>query len=120
MRRREFITLIGGACAGWPLGARAQQGDRVRRIGMLNPSAADDAIFQARVEAFQQELTLLGWSIGHNVRIDIRWATTNAAEIRKQATELIALVPDVILTAGDSPMNRSGSASTAATDTIPR
>ena len=102
MRRREFITLIGGACAGWPLGARAQQGDRVRRIGMLNPSAADDAIFQARVEAFQQELTLLGWSIGHNVRIDIRWATTNAAEIRKQATELIALAPDVILTAGDS------------------
>ena len=85
-----------------PLAARAQQGERVRRIGVLNPAAADDALFQARVEAFQQELTRLGWSIGHNVRIDIRWATTNAAEIRKQATELIALAPDVILTAGDS------------------
>jgi len=102
VRRREFITLVGGAAAGWPLAARAQQGEHVRRIGVLNPSAADDALFQARIGAFQQALALLGWSIGHNVRIDIRWATTNAAEIRKQATELIALAPDVILTAGDS------------------
>jgi putative ABC transport system substrate-binding protein len=69
----------------------------VRRIGVLNPAAADDAIFQARIGAFQQELALLGWSIGRNVRIDIRWATTNAAEIRRQAAELIALAPDVIL-----------------------
>src|SRR6516165_2793859 len=104
MRRREFITLIGGACAGWPLGARAQQGDRVRRIGMLNPSAADDAIFQARVEAFQQELTLLGGSIGQNVRINTRGATTNAAKFRKRATNLFAFVPDVFLPAGDSPV----------------
>jgi putative tryptophan/tyrosine transport system substrate-binding protein len=101
MQRREFITLLGGAAA-WPLAAHAQQGERVRRIGVLNPAAADDAIFQARIGAFQQELALLGWSIGRNVRIDIRWATTNAAEIRRQAAELIALAPDVILAAGDT------------------
>jgi putative ABC transport system substrate-binding protein len=101
MKRREFITLLGGAAA-WPLAAHAQQGERVRRIGVLNPAAADDAIFQARIGAFQQELALLGWSIGRNVRIDIRWATTNAAEIRRQAAELIALAPDVILAAGDT------------------
>jgi putative ABC transport system substrate-binding protein len=101
MKRREFITLLGGAAA-WPLAARAQQGERVRRIGVLNPAAADDAVFQARLGAFQQELALLGWSIGRNVRIDIRWASTNAAEIRRQAAELVALAPDVILAAGDS------------------
>jgi len=103
MRRREFITLLGGAAA-WPLAAGAQQGERLRRIGVLNPSAADDAVFQARIGAFQQELALLGWNIGRNVRIDIRWATTNAAEIRRQAAELVALAPDVILAAGDSTM----------------
>jgi putative ABC transport system substrate-binding protein len=101
MQRREFVTLLGGAAA-WPLAAHAQQGERVRRIGVLNPAAADDAVFQARIGAFQQELALLGWSIGRNVRIDIRWATTNAAEIRRQAAELIALAPDVILAAGDT------------------
>jgi len=104
MRRREFITLIGGAVVTWPLAAHAQQGERVRRIGVLNPAAADDAVFQARIGAFLQELALLGWSIGRNVRIDIRWATTNAAEIRRQAAELVALAPDVILAAGDSTM----------------
>jgi ABC-type uncharacterized transport system substrate-binding protein len=101
MRRREFIKLLGGAAA-WPLDARAQQGERVRRIGVLNPAAADDAVFQARIGAFQQELALLGWNIGRNVRIDIRWATTDAAEIRRQAAELVALGPDVILAAGDT------------------
>jgi len=101
MRRREFITLVGGAAA-WPLRAHAQQGERVRRIGILNPASADDAVWQTRIGAFQQELALLGWSIGRNVRIDIRWATTDAAEIRKQIAELIALAPDVILAAGDS------------------
>lgn len=101
MRRRGFITLLGGAAV-WPLVASAQQGERVRRIGVLNPAAADDAIFQARIGAFQQELALLGWSIGRNVRIDIRWATTNAVEIRRQVAELIALAPDVILAAGDT------------------
>ena len=101
MRRREFITLVGGVAA-WPLGAHAQQGERVRRIGILNPASADDAVWQARIGAFQQELALLGWNIGRNVRIDIRWATTDAAEICRQAAELVALAPDVILSAGDS------------------
>src|ERR1700686_5581676 len=103
MRRREFIkAMAGSAAAAFPLRAHAQQGERVRRIGILNPASADDAVWQARVGAFQQELALLGWSIGRNVRIDIRWATTDAAEIRKQIAELIALAPDVILAAGDS------------------
>ena len=102
MRRREFITLLGGAAAISPLAARAQQSERVRRIGVLNPASANDQVWQARIGAFQQELALLGWSIGRNVRIDIRWATTDADEIRKQATELIALAPDVILSAGDA------------------
>jgi putative tryptophan/tyrosine transport system substrate-binding protein len=96
MKRREFITLIGGAAA-WPLAAREQQGERMRRIGVLLPAAADDAEFQARVGAFLQRLALLGWTIGRNVRIDTRWATTNAAEIRRHAAELAALAPDVIL-----------------------
>jgi len=98
------MTLLGGAAAGWPFAARAQQSERVRRIGILLPAAADDAVFQARVGAFQQALALLGWMIGRNVRIDIRWATTNAAEIRRHATELAALAPDVILATGDSTM----------------
>ena len=102
MRRREFITLFGGAALAWPFAAHGQQGERVRRIGVLNPASADDPVWEARIGAFQQELALLGWSIGRNVRIDIRWATTNAAEIRKQTAELVALAPDVILTAGNS------------------
>ena len=101
MQRREFITLLSGAVGAWPLAARAQQGERVRRIGVLNPASADDAVWQTRMGAFQQELALLGWNIGRNVRIDIRWATTNAAEICKQTAELVALAPDVILAAGD-------------------
>ena len=103
MRRRDFITLLGATVA-WPLATRAQQGERVRRIGVLNPASADDPVWQTRMGAFQQELALLGWSIGRNVRIDIRWATTNTAEIRRQVTELVALAPDVILAAGDSTM----------------
>jgi hypothetical protein len=71
MKRREFITLLGGATA-WPLAARAQQGERVRRIGILLPAAADDPVFQTRLAAFHQGLALLGWSIGRNVRIDTR------------------------------------------------
>jgi putative tryptophan/tyrosine transport system substrate-binding protein len=76
----------------------------MRRIGILLPAAADDALFQTRVGAFQQELALLGWTIGRNVHIDIRWATANAAEIRRHAAELAALTPDVILAAGDATM----------------
>jgi putative tryptophan/tyrosine transport system substrate-binding protein len=101
VKRRAFITLLGGAAA-WPLAARAQQGERMRRIGVLLPAAADDAEFQARVGAFLQGLALLGWTIGRNVRIDTRWATTNAAEIRRHAAELAALAPDVILASGTS------------------
>ena len=102
MQRREFITLLGGAVAAWPLSARAQQGERMRRVGIILPAAADDTVFQARVGAFLQELGQLGWTIGRNVRIDTRWATTNAAEIRRHAAELAALAPDVILAFGTS------------------
>src|SRR6516225_11852342 len=102
MRRRDFIKVVAGSASFWPLTARAQQGERVRHIGVLNPASANDPVWQARIGAFQQELALLGWSIGRNVRIDIRWATTDADEIRKQATELIALASDVILSAGDA------------------
>src|SRR5437879_2343702 len=86
----------------WPRAARAQRPERMRRIGVLLPAAADDAEFQARVGAFLQALALLGWSIDRNVRIDTRWATTNAAEIRRHATGLAALAPDVILASGSS------------------
>jgi putative ABC transport system substrate-binding protein len=96
--RRAFITLLGGAAA-WPLAARAQQGERVRRIGVLMAASADDSEYQARMAAFQQALALLGWTDGRNLRVDIRWATTNADEIRRHATELVALAPDVILAA---------------------
>src|SRR6266545_3727020 len=101
MKRRAFIAAMTGAAA-WPLAARAQQGERVRRIGVLLPAAADDAAWQARFGAFLQALALLGWAIGRNVHIDTRWATTNAAEIRKHAAELAALAPDVILAHGTS------------------
>jgi putative ABC transport system substrate-binding protein len=104
MQRREFMTLLGGAAVAWPLTARAQQREPMRRIGVILPAAADDAVFQARVGAFLQALALLGWTIGRNVRIDTRWATTNAAEIRRHATELAALAPDVILAGGTSPV----------------
>jgi putative ABC transport system substrate-binding protein len=81
---------------------RAQQGERVRRIGILLPAAADDVGFQAPFGAFLQALALVGWTIGRNVRIDTRWATANAAEIRRHAAELVALAPDVILASGTS------------------
>jgi putative ABC transport system substrate-binding protein len=97
-RRREFITLLGGAAA-WPITARGQH-DRVRRIGILLPAVADDAAYQARLGAFQQALALLDWNIGRNVSIDIRWATTNATEIRRHAAELVALAPDIVLAHG--------------------
>jgi putative ABC transport system substrate-binding protein len=97
--RRKFITLIGGAAAAWPLAARAQQVERVRRIGILLPAAADDAEFQTRVGAFLEGLQQSGWTIGQNVQIDGRWATTNAVEIRRHAAELAALAPDAILAA---------------------
>jgi putative ABC transport system substrate-binding protein len=99
MKRREFITLFGGAAA-WPFAARAQQGERMRRIGVLIPATADEADYQARFGAFLQGLQQLGWTIGQNVRIDTRWATSNPADIRRHAAELVALAPDVILVNG--------------------
>jgi putative ABC transport system substrate-binding protein len=101
MRRRNFITLLGGAAA-WPLAGSAQQASRIRRIGILLPAAADDPEFQARVGAFLQELQQLGWSIGRNVRIDTHWATANPDDIRIHAADLARLAPDVILAHGTS------------------
>ena len=97
MRRREFIGLLGGAAA-VPLAAQAQQGDRIRRIGVLQTLAADDSTTQARVAAFRQALQHLGWTEGRNLQIDYRWSGGNAADARKYAAELVALLPDVILT----------------------
>ena len=97
MRRREFITMLSGAAAMWPLAARAQQSDRVRRIGVLMASSADDPEYQARIAAFLQGLQQLGWIDGRNVHIDTRWATTKPDDIRRHAAELAALTPDVIL-----------------------
>jgi ABC-type uncharacterized transport system substrate-binding protein len=114
MKRREFITLLGGAAA-WPVAARAQQAERMRRVGLLLPAAADDSEFQARVGAFLQGLQQSGWTIGRNVRIDTRWATTNAADIRRHAAELAALAPDVILAHGASTVG----AMLQATRTVP-
>jgi putative ABC transport system substrate-binding protein len=102
MRRREFITILGGAAASWSGKAQAQQGERVRRIGILLPAAPDDTRFPDWVGAFLQALAELGWTIGRNVRIDTRWATGKPAEIRRHAAELVALAPDVILAHGAS------------------
>jgi putative tryptophan/tyrosine transport system substrate-binding protein len=96
VRRREFITLLGGAAAAWPVAARAQQGERVRRIGVLMHLAADDPEGQARFAAFLQGLQQLGWTDGRNVRIETRWGANNADRGR-YAAELVALAPDIIL-----------------------
>jgi len=96
LKRREVITLLGGAAAAWPLVARAQQSDRMRRIGVLTPWASNDAEAQDRVTAFVQALQPLGWTVGQNVRIDYRWGDGNVGTTRKYASELVALAPDVI------------------------
>jgi putative ABC transport system substrate-binding protein len=101
MRRREFIKVIGGATAtAWPLAARAQQADRVRRIGALMTQAADDPEGQSRLLALAQGLQESGWTIGRNVRIDTRWGAGDAERYRRYAAELVALAPDVILVNG--------------------
>src|SRR5215468_7325448 len=101
MRRREFITLIvGGAAATWPVAVRAQQTERMRRIGVLSSLAADDAAGKARITAFLQDLQQLGWTDGRNVRIDIRWSASRADDIRRFAAELVTSSPDVIFAAG--------------------
>jgi putative ABC transport system substrate-binding protein len=100
MRRRDFLVVLAGAPAAWPLVAHAQQADRVRHIGVLLNAAAGNPDYQVWVGAFSQALQELGWVDGRNVRIDIHWATANPADIRRQAGELVALAPDVILAPG--------------------
>jgi putative ABC transport system substrate-binding protein len=101
MRRREFIKVVAGsAAAAWPLAARAQQSEGMRRIGVLMNLASDDAETQARLAAFQRTLQQLGWSVGRNVRIDYRWGAGDADRIRTFAAELVALAPDIILSTG--------------------
>ncbi len=115
MRRREFVTLLGGAAVAWPLAARAQQPERMRRIGVLMPFAEDHPVGQARAAAFLQGLQQSGRTDGHNVRIDYRWSAGDADRIRKFATELIALGPDVVMaftSAAVSPLRQ-------ATSTVP-
>jgi putative ABC transport system substrate-binding protein len=97
MRRRDFITLVAGGAVAWPLAARAQQSVRVRRIGVLMSTAADDALGQAGSAAFAQGLQQLGWEVGGNVRIDYRWGAGDTDQFRRYAAELVALGPDVIL-----------------------
>jgi len=101
IERRKFLATLGGAAA-WPLASRAQQGERMRRIGVLIPYAADDPEGQARIAAFLQGLQQLGWTEGRNVRIDYRWSAGDADRARRYAAELVALAPDVILASGTS------------------
>jgi putative ABC transport system substrate-binding protein len=102
VKRRDFITLLMRAAAAWPLAARAQQAERMRRIGVIMSLAADDKQGQARLAAFLQGLQELGWTDGRNVRIDIRWGTGDAGRNRRHAAELVELAPDVILASGGS------------------
>src|SRR5258705_6613538 len=102
MRRREFITLLGGATVAWPLAARAQRDKRMWRVGVLMPYAANDPQAQTRNAAFLQGLQQLGWTVGTNVQIDYRWAAGNEDATRKYAAELVALAPDVIFASGSA------------------
>ena len=102
MRRRKFIALLGGSAIAWPLGARAQQSERMRRIAVLLPATTDDPQYQTWFGAFLQGLQQSGWTIGRNVQIDTRWATANADAVRRNAAELVALAPDVIFANGAS------------------
>jgi putative ABC transport system substrate-binding protein len=97
MKRRAFISLLGGTAVTWPLAARAQQPERMRRVGVLMNLTADDPEASARVTAFAQGLQQLGWTVGRNLRIDYRWGAGDADRARRYATELVALAPDVVL-----------------------
>ena len=101
MKRRTFITLVGGAVA-WPLAARAQQGERMRRVGVLHTPAVDDPDGQARDAAFLQELHQFGWTDGRNVQIDTQWSAGDAERIRRYVAELVAFLPDVIVASGSA------------------
>src|SRR6516165_2214073 len=100
IRRRDFITLLGSAAAAWPLAARAQQGDRVRRIGVLMPGDENDPLWKTRLSAFTQAFAVLGWTDGRNVRMDFRWGRADINRIRALAQELVGLQPDIILANG--------------------
>jgi hypothetical protein len=102
LTRREFITLLGGAAAAWPVAASAQQSERTRRIGVLLPAAPEDAEFQSWVGAFLQGLAQSGWITGRNISIETRWTKFNTEDTRKYAAELVALGPDVIVATGTS------------------
>ena len=99
MKRREFIAGLGSAAA-WPVVARAQRGDRVRRIGVLMPSDENDPVWKPHISAFAQALADLGWTDGRNVRTDVRWAGGDTNRIRALAQELVGLQPDIIVTNG--------------------
>jgi putative ABC transport system substrate-binding protein len=115
VRRRELITLLGGAAAAWPVAARAQQAERVRKVGVLMNSAATDATYQSYLAAFTEALHQLGWIEGQNLRIDVRWSAGDAALARIYAAQLIGLKPDVILTSSTNNLK----ALREATSTIP-
>src|SRR5262249_61065534 len=104
MKRREFITLLSGAAAAWPLAARAQQPDRVRRIGAVYILGPDDQEAHARNVVFEQSLQQLGWTVGRNLQIDYRLAGGDPDRLRRYAEELVALAPDVIMSVGSVPI----------------
>jgi putative tryptophan/tyrosine transport system substrate-binding protein len=104
MRRRDVILCLGGVAAAWPLGVRAQQGDRLKRIGVLMAHPADDPEYQSYLSAFRQEIAERGWMEGRNVKIDARWGALDDPEMREQsAKELLALKPDLLLTQNTPP-----------------
>jgi putative tryptophan/tyrosine transport system substrate-binding protein len=102
MRRREFVTLFGGAVVIWPLAARAQQSTQKKHLGVLMNETADNPEAQDRYAAFLQELQEAGWAVGRNLRIDIRWGAGDVDRLRRYAAELVSLAPDVILGQGSS------------------
>ena len=115
MKRRDFISLLGGAAVAWPIAARAQQRERMRRIGLLINLAADDPESQARLAAFAQGLQQAGWTVGQNIRIDYRFAAGSPDSIRSAAEELVGLGPDVLIAHGATALR----ALQRATRTIP-